>query len=59
MTITLSATRAVDSVLENLSRRIWNLSASLPRARLHALLENLGIIIPMVWEDYFGAAIRC
>ena len=31
---------------------------SLPKAGLHALLEDLGLNISSIWEDYCGAEIR-
>ena len=52
------AIKEVDSVLERISREIWNLPASFPKARLHALLDKVGLNIPSVWEHYCGAAIR-
>ncbi len=52
------AIREVDSVLEGISRQIWNLPPTFTKVGLHALLENLGLNIPLVWEDYCGAAIR-
>ncbi len=45
-------------MLESISRHIWNIPSTFPKAELHALLENLGLNIPSVWEDYCGAAIR-
>ena len=38
--------------------QIWSLPPTFPKDGLHALLENLGLNIPSVWEDYYGAAIR-
>jgi hypothetical protein len=49
--------REVDSLLECISRQIWNLPLAFPKARLHALLEDLRLNIPSIWEDYCGAAI--
>jgi len=52
----------VDSVVEKISRQIWNLPASFPKARfrvyMYVLLEDLGLNIPSVWEEYCGVAIR-
>ena len=45
-------------MMERISRQIWNLPASFPKAGLHALLDEVGLNIPSVWEDYCGAAIR-
>ena len=43
-----TAIQEVDSVLERISRQIWNLPASFPKAGLHALLEEVGLNIPLV-----------
>ena len=48
----------VDSVLERISKQIWNLPASFPKAELHALLEEVGLNTPSVWEDYCGTALH-
>ncbi len=47
-------------MLEGISRRghIWNLPIAFSKAELHALLEDLGLNIFSIWEDYCGAAIR-
>ena len=45
-------------MIEKISRKIWNLSASFPKAGLLALLEDIVFGIPFVWEDYCSAAIR-
>ena len=45
------AIREVDSVLEGISRQIWNLPPAFPEVGLHALLEDLGLNIPSVLED--------
>jgi len=58
MALSPSAIRKVDAVVEKISREIWNLPTSFPTAGLHTLLENLGLNIPSVWEDYSGATIR-
>ncbi len=50
--------KAVDSVVEAISMEIWNLPASFPKAGLLALLEEVELNIPSVWEDHCGAAIR-
>ncbi len=50
--------KAVDTVVEAKSREIWSLPASFPKVGLHALLEEVGLNISSVWEDYCGAAIR-
>ena len=53
------AIREADSVLEGISRQLWNLPPTSPKARLHTLLdEDLGLNILSVWDDYCGAAIR-
>jgi hypothetical protein len=48
--IALSPTsiKAVDSVVESISREIWNLLASFSKAGLHVLLEEVGFNIPSV-----------
>jgi hypothetical protein len=58
MALSPSAIKEVDAVLESISRKIWNLPDSFPRAGLHAMLEEVGLNIPSVWEDYCGAAVR-
>jgi hypothetical protein len=58
MALSHQATREVDSVLEIIFRNIWSLPPIFPKAGLHALLEDLGLNISSVWEDYCGAAIR-
>ena len=45
-------------MLKGISRQIWNLPSTFPMAGLHALLEDLGLNIPLIWEDYCGAATR-
>jgi len=35
-----------------------NLPITFPKACLHALLEDIGLNIPSIWEDYCGAATR-
>ncbi len=58
MALSPSSIGAIDSVLESISREIRNLPISFPKAGLHALLEEVGLNIPSVWEDYCGAVIR-
>ena len=50
--------KAVDAVLEKVSRLIWDLPASFPKTGLHALLDEVGLNIPSVSEDYCGATVR-
>jgi hypothetical protein len=45
-------------VLEGISRQILSLPPTFPKAGLHALLEDIGLSIPSIWEDYCGAATR-
>jgi hypothetical protein len=45
-------------VVESISKEIWNLPTSFTKAGLHAVLEEAGLNIPSVWEDYCGAAVR-
>jgi hypothetical protein len=49
--------RAVEALLESISREIWNLPVSSPRAGLHAIPEEVILNIPSVWEDYCGATV--
>ena len=56
MALSPQAIREVDSMLEGISKQIWKLPPAFPRAGLHALLEDLGLTIPSIWEEYCGAA---
>jgi hypothetical protein len=56
MALPPTAIKEVESGIERISREIWNLPASFPKAGLHALLDKVGLNIPLVWEDYCGAA---
>ena len=58
MALSPQAIQEVDSLIEGVSRQIWNLLINFSRAGLHALIEDLGLNIPSIWEDYCGAAIR-
>jgi hypothetical protein len=58
MALSPTSIKAVDSVVELITRVIWNLPASFPKVGLHALLEEVMLNIPSVWEDYCGAAVR-
>jgi hypothetical protein len=58
MALSPTSIKAVDLVLESISREIWNLLASFPKAGLHALLDEVGLNIPSVWEDYCGVVVR-
>jgi hypothetical protein len=58
MVIYPSAVREVDSILGTKSREKWRLPTTFPRAGQHAAIEELGLKIPSIWEDYCGAAIR-
>jgi len=58
MALSPQAIPEVDSLIEGISRQIWNLPINFQRTGLHALLEDLGLNIPSIWEDYCGAAIR-
>ena len=51
MALSPHAVREVDSVLEGISRQIWSLPPTFPKVGLHALLEDLGLNIPLVGED--------
>ena len=58
MALPSPAIKAVDAVLEKVSMQIWNLLASFLRTGLHALLDEVALTIPSVWEDYCGATVR-
>ena len=58
MALSPTTIKEVDAVLESISRKIWNLPDSFLRAGLHAMLDEVGLDIPSVWEDYCGAAVR-
>jgi hypothetical protein len=58
MALSPQAIRELDSMLEGISRQIWSLPPTFPKAGLHALLEDLGLNIPSIREDYSGAATR-
>ena len=51
MALSPTSIKAVDSVVESISREIRNRPASFPKAGLHALLDEVGLNIPSVWED--------
>jgi hypothetical protein len=46
------AIQEVDSLIEGISKQIWNLPIFFPRAGLHALLEDLGLNIPSMLETH-------
>jgi hypothetical protein len=48
MALSLIDIREIDSVIERLCRRIWNLPTPFPRAWIHAMLEKLGLKFPTV-----------
>jgi hypothetical protein len=48
----------VDSIVEGVTRKIWYLPNTFPRAGLHAPPEELGLNIPTIWEDYLGGDIK-
>ena len=58
MALSPQAIREVDSLLEGISRQIWTLPLAFPKAGLNALLEDLALNIPSIWEDFCGAATR-
>ncbi len=58
MALSPQAIQELDSLIEGISRQIWNLPITFPKAALHALLEDLGLNIPSIWKDYCGVAIR-
>jgi hypothetical protein len=58
MALSSTSIKAVDSIVEKITREIWKLPASFPKACLHALITEVGLNIPSVWEDCCGAAVR-
>jgi hypothetical protein len=58
MALSPQAMKAVDSLLEKLSRKIWSLPTSFQRAGLHAPVEKIGLSIASIWEDFYGSALR-
>jgi hypothetical protein len=58
MAISLDDMKAVDSRLERLSRKIWGLPTSFPRAGLHGSIEEIDLYIPTIWEDLCGTVLR-
>jgi hypothetical protein len=58
MALSPQAIQEMDSLLEGISRQIWNSPIAFPKAGLYALLEDLGLNIPSVLKDYCGAVIR-
>jgi hypothetical protein len=58
MALSPTSIKAVDSVVEAITREIWSLPASFTKAGLHAMLEEVGLNIPSIREDYCGAAVR-
>ena len=57
MTMSPSVMVEVDSILEGMTRKIWDIPSNLPRAGLHAPPEELGLDILTNWEAYCGTAI--
>jgi hypothetical protein len=58
MALSPDAIKAVASLLERLSRKIWHLLNSSPRAGLHSPINELGLNIPTIWEDICITAVR-
>ncbi len=58
MALSPSTIKEVDSVLEQISKPIWNLPVNFPKTWLHAHLQEVGLNIPSVWEDYCGTTVR-
>jgi len=58
MAFSPQAIQEVDSLIKGISRQIWSIPTTFPKAGMHALLEDLGFNIPSIWEDYCGSAIR-
>jgi hypothetical protein len=48
----------IDSILEGMSRKIWQIPTNFSTSGLHAPADELGLNIPTVWEDYCGSTIR-
>ena len=58
MALSLDAMKEIDSLLEKISIKIWGLPTSLPRTGLHAPIEEIGLNIPLIWEDFCGTALK-
>ena len=58
MTLSPDAMKAVGSLLEKLSRKIYGLPTSFPRARLHGPIAEIGLNILTISEDFCGTALR-
>ena len=58
MALSPQAIQVVDSLIRGISRQIWNLPITFPKAGLYALLEDMGLNIPSIWEDYCVSEIR-
>jgi len=56
--LSLDAMKAVDSLLEILSRKMWGLPTSFPRIGLLGPIEEIGLNIPSIWEDFCGSAFQ-
>jgi hypothetical protein len=54
MALSPRAIKETDSFLEKLSKKIWSLPTSFPRAGLLAPVKDIGLNIPFVWEDFCG-----
>ncbi len=48
MTLSPQDIREVESLLEDITRQIWNLPLAFLKAALHAFLEDLGLNIPSI-----------
>jgi len=58
MALSPQALKEVDSFVEKLSRKIWGLPASFPRGGMHVPVEEIGLNIPSIWEDFCGSLLR-
>jgi len=50
MALSPQAIQEVDSLIEGITRQIWNLPITFPKADMHAFLDDLGLNIPSIWE---------
>jgi hypothetical protein len=56
MALSPTAITSIYYSLEATCRKIWRLPNGSPRAGLHAPHEEIGLYLPIIWEDYCAAA---
>ena len=47
--------KAVESLLEKNFRKNLGIPTSVPREGLHGSIEEIGLDIPSIWENFFAA----